>query len=104
MYTDGMTEILPLAEARNRLSELANLVETTHERVVVTRNGRPSFALISLDDIESLEETLSLLADPDAMAGIRRSEAEHAAGEGIRMTKDQTLAWLREQRQGDARD
>lgn len=40
MSTCHMTEILPLAEARNRLSELANLVETTHERVVVTRNGR----------------------------------------------------------------
>ena len=95
-----MTEIVPLAEARNRLSELANLVETTHERIIVTRNGRPAFALVSLDDIESLEETLTLLSDPEALAAIRESEAEHAAGLGVVMSKDEMRAWLAEHRNG----
>jgi len=100
MYSRNMTETLPLAEARNRLSELASLVETTHERVIVTRNGRPSFALISLDDIESLEETLILLSDPEAMAGIRQSKQEFAAGNGIAMTKDEITSWLKTEHAG----
>ena len=104
MYSWVVTETLPLAEVRNRLSELASLIERTHERVVVTRNGRPAIMLISTDDIESLEETLALLSDPDAMAGIAQSEAEHAAGQGIAMTKDEMLAWLREHQQADAHD
>ena len=95
-----MTETLPLAEARNRLSELASLVETTHERVIVTRNGRPSLALVSLDDIESLEETLILLSDPEAMAGIRQSKQEFAAGNGIAMTKDEMTRWLKAEHAG----
>lgn len=37
-----MTETVPLTEARNRLSELAGLVEITHERIVATRNERPA--------------------------------------------------------------
>jgi prevent-host-death family protein len=98
-----MSETLPLAEARNRLSELGTLVETTHERVVVTRNGRPAFVLVSPDDIESMEETLSLLSDPAAMADIAQSQAEHTAGHGIRMTKDEMLTALRTHRQDDAR-
>lgn len=90
-----MTETVPLAEARNRLSELASLVETTHERVIVTRSGRPSFALVSLDDIESLDETLSILSDPEAMADIRQSQEEFAAGKGVAMSHEEVLAWLK---------
>jgi len=91
-----VTEILPLAEARNRLSELAGRVEATHERIIVTRNGRPAFAIVSLEDIESLEETLSLLSDPEAMAGIRQSEQEHAEGKSVRMTREESFARFRQ--------
>ena len=95
MYSWWMTETVPLAEARNRLSELASLVETTHERIIVTRNGRPAFALVSLDDIESLEETLSILSDPEAMAAIAESKREIGAGLGQVMTRDEAFARLR---------
>jgi prevent-host-death family protein len=97
MYNRVMTEILPLAEARNRLSELATTVETTHERVIVTRNGRPVLALVALGDIEALEETLDLLSDPEAMADIHRSAAEIEAGRLIPATREQTLAWLHDE-------
>jgi len=40
------------------------LVENEHDRILVTRNGRPSFVVMSPDDLESLEETLDVLADP----------------------------------------
>ncbi len=50
-------------------------VETTHERVVITKNGRPAAVLISYSDLESLEETLDILADPAALSEIRESLA-----------------------------
>ncbi|HEY5877696.1 MAG TPA: hypothetical protein VIU11_02215 [Nakamurella sp.] len=43
---------------------------------------------------ESLEETVELLSDPEAMADIRRSAAEIEAGRTIPATREQTLAWL----------
>jgi antitoxin YefM len=74
-------EELPLADARNRLSELVAEVEKTHARVTITKHGHPAAVLVSPEDLASLEETLDVLSDPDALAGIREAEAEHARGD-----------------------
>ena len=72
--------VLPLAEIKKRLSEIVDGVEDRHDRVVLTRHGRPAAVLISPDELESLEETLDLLADPEAMREIREAQADVAAG------------------------
>lgn len=77
-----MTEILPLAEVKAHLSELVRQVHTQHDRVTVTVHGRPSAVLLSLDDLESLEETISILADSDTLRQLVASDAELARGEG----------------------
>lgn len=71
---------LPLAEIKKRLSEIVDGVEGRHDRVVLTRNGRPAAVIMSLEDLESLEETLDILSDPKAMREIRAAEREVAAG------------------------
>ncbi|MDA8070062.1 MAG: type II toxin-antitoxin system Phd/YefM family antitoxin [Actinomycetota bacterium] len=76
-----MADTLPFSEAKAHLSELAERVEREHERILVTRNGRPSFVLVSPDDLESLEETLDILTDPDLVASLARSRSEAARGE-----------------------
>jgi prevent-host-death family protein len=86
-----MRETVPFSEAKTHLSELADRVETTHERVLVTRNGRPSFVLVNPDDLESLEETLEILSDDELMRSIRRSEKEVDQGDAIRLTRDEVL-------------
>ena len=63
-----------LADAKNRLSELVASAETTHERTVLTKNGRPAAVLMSVDDLESLEETLALLSDREALVDLAESE------------------------------
>jgi prevent-host-death family protein len=70
-----------LADAKNRLSEIIQSAQETHERFVITKNGRPAVVLISVDDLESLEETLDILSDPQIMAEIREAQAEAARGE-----------------------
>ncbi|GAA3550833.1 hypothetical protein GCM10022197_02120 [Microlunatus spumicola] len=62
-----------LADAKNRLSELVASAETTHERTVVTKNGRPAAVLMSVDDLASLEETLALLSERDALVDLAES-------------------------------
>ncbi|MDN5751092.1 MAG: type II toxin-antitoxin system Phd/YefM family antitoxin [Pseudonocardia sp.] len=74
----------PLRNVRDHLSEFVDRAEREHERVVVTRNGRPAAVLIGYDDLAGLEETLDILSDPDALGEIRQAEAEAARGEGVR--------------------
>jgi antitoxin YefM len=76
-----MPDTLPLSSVKAHLSELVDRVEDQHDRVVVTRNGKPAAVLISLEDLESLEETLAVLSDPALMAQIRESEQASKAEE-----------------------
>lgn len=78
-----MSETLPLAEIKARLSEIVDLVEQEHERVVLTRNGRPAAVLLSPDDLEALEDTLDLLSDPAALEEIRHGREEVSRGDTI---------------------
>lgn len=71
---------LPLAEVKAHLSEVVQRVGTQHERVTITVHGRPAAVLLSIDDLESLEETIAVLADPELMRQIRAAETERAAG------------------------
>lgn len=73
--------IMPLSEAKARLSELADEVYRTHERVNVTRNGREYVVIMAAEDLESLEATIELLSDPAAQARIAEAEREIARGE-----------------------
>lgn len=76
---------LPFSEVKAHLSELADSVEREHERIHVTRNGRPSFVLVSSDDLESLEDTVDILEDPELLESIRTSRTEAAAGHRLRL-------------------
>ena len=72
--------VTSLANVKARLSAFVESVSTTHERVVITRNGEPAAVLISPEDLEALEETIAILSDPQAMADIE--EARRAIAEG----------------------
>lgn len=69
---------------KDRFSEYVDRVELEHERVVVTRNGRPAIVLISTDDLASLEETISVLSDTDAVRALKAAESAVAAGDFVR--------------------
>ena len=85
-----MSETLPLAQVKSRFSEMVDRVEHTQDRIVVTRNGRPAAVMISPDELTSLEDTLELLSDPEAMQEL--DEARRAATEGDYITGDELRA------------
>jgi antitoxin YefM len=78
-----MSDTLPFSEVKAHLSEVADRVEREHDRIVVTRNGRPSFVLLSPDDLASLEETLAILQDDELMESLRTSRQQAAAGDTL---------------------
>jgi antitoxin YefM len=86
---------LPLSEAKARLSQIADEVHRTHERVTITKNGRSYLVLMSAEDLESLEATLELLGDPEAIRRIEQGRRDLAAGRG---TSAEEMAELMEHR------
>jgi len=70
-----------LADAKAHLSKLVAQVSGQHERVYVTVHGKPSAVLLATEDLESLEETIEILADADTMRRLHASDAELARGE-----------------------
>jgi prevent-host-death family protein len=49
-------EDISIAELRARLGDLVSRVSYKHDRVVITRHGKPVAALISASDMEKFEE------------------------------------------------
>ena len=89
--------ILPLNDVKTRFSAIADEVAATHDRVIVTRNGRPHVMVISIDDFESLQMT----REPGAVQDILAADQEISAGDYH--TLDDLRAALEErQRQDDA--
>ena len=73
-----------LREVRSRFSEYVERVSAHHERVVITRNGSPAAVMMSPDDLESLEETLAVLNDREAVAELAEAYRSYAEGDVVR--------------------
>ncbi len=80
---------MPLADVKNRLSEVVDRLEREHGRVVITKHGHPAAVVMSVEDLESLEETLDIMDSADLLADIRTSLAEVSAGSAVVLSKDE---------------
>jgi prevent-host-death family protein len=80
-----MSDVVPFTEAKAHLSELVDRVAREHDRVTVTKNGRPVAVLISPEDLEGLEETVEILQDEELMKGLRRSLQQVTEGRTSRL-------------------
>ena len=88
-------EHMPLADVKNRLSEVVERLEREHGRVVITKHGRPAAVVLNIEDLEGLEETLSVLSDPKLMRRVRQSQSDIEAGDVRELTKDEALALIK---------
>ncbi len=91
-------ETIPLSDAKARLSEIADDVDRTHQRVQITKNGRSYVVLISAEDLDSLEATLELLSDPDARERVGQAQADLARGDS---TSGEEMGVLMDRRRDD---
>jgi antitoxin YefM len=85
----SVSEQMPLADVKNRLSEVVDRLEREHGRVVITKHGHPAAVVMSLEDLESLEETLDVMDSAELLADIRSSLAEVASGSAEFLSKDE---------------
>jgi len=88
-------EQMSLADVKNRLSEVVDRLEREHGRVVITKHGHPAAVVISVEDLESLEETLDVMDSETLLADIREALAELATAEAPVLTKDEAQRLIR---------
>ena len=67
---------ISVSELKDRLSEILNRAAFGGERIVVKSRGKPKAAVISIDDLELLEELEDIQA-------VREARAEYDAGETV---------------------
>ncbi|REE98361.1 type II toxin-antitoxin system Phd/YefM family antitoxin [Thermomonospora umbrina] len=89
---------LPVAEARQQFSSLVEEAVRTHQRIRVTRNGRPAVVVIADDDFEAIMETIEVLSDPTLMQAVVQSHADREAGRHI--TGDEMAAIMAARAEG----
>ncbi len=65
-------ETLSLSEAKMKLSELIEKVQSTDAEFVITKNGRPAAVLVSPDEFEGWRETIAIKSDGDLMTEIKK--------------------------------
>jgi len=80
-----MVNTVSLKELRPGLPKVIDRIDGRLDRYIVTKRGKPIVVMLSIDDYESLMETLDILTDPRAMAGLRRGEAD--------IRKEKTRSW-----------
>ena len=68
-------ETLSLSEAKMKLSELIEKVQSTDLEVIITKNGRPAAVLVSPDEFEGWRETIAIKADGDMVSEIKEGIA-----------------------------
>lgn len=88
---------VPLAEAKDRLSALVGEISSTHAHYTITRNGRPAVAMLPVDDLEALEETIFWLEREIA----RLRSGEQPADEGAEVAGDEMAEIMRRRRAHD---
>ena len=82
---------MSLADVKNRLSEVVDRLEREHGRVVITKHGHPAAVVMSLEDLESLEETLDVMDSGALLDDIREALAELGTADAMVLNKDEAL-------------
>lgn len=90
----SVDDLMALRDVKNHLSEVVDQVEREHDRVVITRHGKPAAVVLSVDDLESLEETLEILGRSALVEQIQASITEIASGQSEVLTKAELLRTL----------
>jgi antitoxin YefM len=76
---DALGNTLDISEARKQLNSLDERLKD--ERViVVTRHNKKAFAVVDLEYLQAVLETVEILSDPDAIKMLQQSIADIRAG------------------------
>lgn len=75
-------DTIAISDLRSNLPDIINKVSKNLNRVVVTVSGRPKAVVLSLEEVESLEETAEILSIPNAYKMIKKGEKQAKKRQG----------------------
>lgn len=78
-----MNNPISISDARATLPDLVERVNENLDRVVITVNGKPKAVMVSVEELESLEETAEVLTIPHIKKGIVKSRKQIAKREFV---------------------
>lgn len=75
---------IPVTEARKRIFEIVEEVQKPDTYYTLTEKGRPKAVILSVEEFESLWETIETYEDfPDVAGDIERAREEYHRGEYV---------------------
>lgn len=63
--------VLSMTDARHAFTDIANQVIYGGERIYIKKNGKPAFAMVSIEDVETLEALEDKMDLKDALKSLR---------------------------------
>ncbi len=82
-YNVHMKNTMTATEARKNFFAMLKKIETPGVSVVITHEGHPKGIFLSVDEYESLLETLDIMSDPDTVAALREAKRDKEKGDFI---------------------
>ena len=81
-----MNNLIAISDARATLPELVTKINEKFDRAVITVNGKPKVVMLSIEELESLEETAEVVAIPHIKEDIKKSREQIKKGEYIALS------------------
>lgn len=72
-----------LKELRPNLPKIVNDIDSKLDRVTITKRGQPTVIMMSIDDYESLTETLNILSDKSGLTRIKAGMKDIKEGKTV---------------------
>jgi len=74
---------LPITQAKAKLLDVVRDIHDKDSTIAITKNGVPEAVMLSIEQYESIRETLAILADEDVMTQLRTSIKEEKDGKSF---------------------
>lgn len=75
-----MNTLIAISDARANLPDLVHSINENLDRAVITVNGQPKAVMLSIEELESLEETAEVLTIPNVRQDIKKSKKQIKQG------------------------
>ncbi len=77
-----MVNIISIRALRPKLAVVLKGVHDRFDRYIITKRGHPEAVIMSIDDYESILETMEIQSDKSLMRMIKKAERELKKGKG----------------------
>lgn len=82
-----MVNTISVRELRPKLADVLKSIHDRFDRYIITKRGQPEAVMMSIEDYESILETMEIQSDKSLMRRIKKAEKELRAGKGISLEK-----------------